>query len=82
MTMLHFQIAKGSNRLIRAFFDGRVTFLTERNQSLTSAYTGQQGRLFVLHDIDHQLHAEPESGDEHIPFRDRGNVGNAFGEFV
>ena len=30
----------GLNRLIQAFFGGRVTFLTERNQSLTWAYMG------------------------------------------
>ena len=39
----------------------------ERIQSLTSAYMGQQGRLIVCHYVDHQLHAELKSGDEHIP---------------
>ena len=42
------------------------TFPTERNQSLTSAYMGQQGRLFVFHYVDHQLNAKSEAGDEHI----------------
>ena len=37
------------------------------SKSLTWAYTGRQGRLFVLHYINHQLHAKPEAGDEHIP---------------
>ena len=27
----------------------------------------RQGQLFVLHYVDHQLHAKPESSDEHIP---------------
>ncbi len=54
---------------IQAFFGWRaVTFPTERIQSLTSAYMGEQWRLLVLHDVDHQLHAKSESGDEHIPF--------------
>ena len=42
-------------------------FPTERIQSLTSAYMGQQGRLLVFHYVDHQLHAKLEAGDEHIP---------------
>ncbi len=75
--------SKGSNPLIQAFFGWRaVTFPIERNQSLTAAYVGQQGWLIVFHDIDHELYAKSESGDEHIPFRDRGYVGNAFGEFL
>ena len=49
---------------------GWVTSPCEQIQSLTPAYMGQQGRLFVLHYVDHQLHAEPEAVDEHIPFRD------------
>jgi hypothetical protein len=44
-----------------------VSFPTERIQLLTWAYMGQQGRLFVFHYVDHQLHAKSESGDEHIP---------------
>ena len=44
-----------------------VSFLTERIQSLTRAYMGQQGQLFVVHYINHQLHAKPEACDEHIP---------------
>ena len=59
--------SKGSNRLIQAFLWGWVYFPTQRIQSLTSAYMGQQGRLIVFHDVDHQLHAKPEAGDEHIP---------------
>ena len=43
-------------------------FPTERSQSLTSAHKGQQGRLIVFHYVDHQFHAKPEAGDEHIPF--------------
>ena len=43
------------------------TFPTKQIQSLTRAYMGQQGRLIVFHDVDHQIHAKPESGDEHIP---------------
>ena len=62
-----YQISKGSNRLIQAFLGWRVYFPIERIQSLTSAYMEQQGRSFVLHYVDHQLHAKPESGDEHIP---------------
>ena len=58
----------GSNRRFKPFLDGRGTFPTEQNQSLTSAYIGQQGRLFVFHYVDHQFHAKPEAGDEHIPF--------------
>ena len=73
---------KGSNRLIQAFNLVGGVFPTERNQSLTRAYVGQQGRLFVFRYVDHQFHAEPEAGDEHIPFRDRGYVGDAFGEFL
>ena len=42
-------------------------FLTERIQSLTWAYMGQQGRLLVLHYVNHQLYAKSEAGDEHIP---------------
>ena len=41
---------------------------------------GHQGQLFILHHIDHQLHAKPEAGDEHITFRDRGYVSHAHGE--
>ena len=73
------------NRLkspIQAFLGYRAYFSIERIQSLTTAYTGQQGRLFVFHYVDHQLHTKPESGDEHIPFRDRGDVGDALGEFL
>ena len=62
---------------------GRVYFFRlERIQSLISAHMGQQGRLFVLHYVDHQFHAKPEAGDEHIPFRDRGYVRDALGDFV
>ena len=76
------QISKGSNRRFKPFMKYRVTFPSEQNQSLTSAYVGQQGRLFVFRYVDHQLHTKPESGDEHIPFRDRGDVGDALGEFL
>ena len=64
------------------FFFISVTFPTERIQSLTSAYMGQQGRLLVFHYIDHQLHSKPESGDEHIPLWNRGYVGDALDELV
>ena len=47
------------------FFVG--TFSCERNQSLTWAYTGRQGRLFVAYHINHQLYAKPEACNEHIP---------------
>ena len=63
------------------FRSGGGYFPTERNQSLTWAYTGQQGRLFVLHYVDHQLYAKSKSGDEHIPLWDGGYVGDALGEF-
>ena len=57
-------------------------FPPERIQSLTLAYMGQQGRLFVFHYVNHQLHAEPEAIDEHIPLGNRGYVGYALGELV
>ena len=46
--------------------EGCTFFRLERIQSLISAHMGQQGRLFVLHYVNHQLHAKPEAIDEHI----------------
>ena len=53
-------IRRGFLSLHRGFFDAY-------NQSLTWAYTGRQGRLFVAYHINHQLYAKPEACNEHIP---------------
>ena len=58
------------------------TFPIERIQSLMLAYMGQQGRLFVAHHINHQLHAKSESGDKHIPLWDGKYVGDLLRKFV
>lgn len=51
-----------------SLFQGRSYFPDLADSIAHSGFFwGQQGRLFVLHYINHQLYAKPEAIDEHIP---------------
>ena len=38
------------------------------------------GDCFLFHHVDHQLHAQPEAGNEHLPLRYRGDIRHTFRE--